>query len=222
MNINGTIMGYDPGGNKNNGVAFFTYENSILKKSKIDTIVTAEYVIKHARCFPNLLAIGIDTLTCWSTGESGWRPADRCLKKRHPEVTKSILAPNSLYGAMAINGMAVLIKLRKYYPSLCITETHPKVLYHALTGQKYDYERNRQKMDKLLTDKLETTRIPENEHEWDATISVYAALQGMRGNWTIDLHTLPPSENEQLIKPCGETHYWWPKSNQPKSSPCNS
>ena len=56
--------------------------------------------------------IGVNTLTAWSTGRAGWRPADRWLRYRYPEVRNSVASPNSLFGSMALNGMSVLMSLR--------------------------------------------------------------------------------------------------------------
>ena len=51
------------------------------------------------------------------------------------------MAPNSLYGAMAIGGMALAFRLREKWPELELNETHPKVLLHALGGPRYEQKR---------------------------------------------------------------------------------
>jgi len=111
---------------------------------------------------------------------------------------------------MGLNGMSVLIALRSSRPDLVVTETHPKVLYNALVGEKYNYASNHDAMDRFLSGALSTEITTNNDHEWDAVVSVYAVLQGLKGEWETDLHLLPCSENERLIQPCGETNYWWP------------
>ena len=211
MKITGTIIGYDPGGNSNHGVAFFTYDNGKLISHDICTLATANEVIEQSKNYNNIIAIGIDTLTCWSTGHSGWRPADRWLKNKYHNITNSIASANSLFGSMGINGMSVLISIRENNPDIKITETHPKVLYYALTNEQYDYKSNHVVMDSLLSDTLKTKVTTNNDHEWDATISVHAAINGMLGIWETDLHQLDLSENEKLITPCGKTNYWWPQ-----------
>lgn len=211
MNLTGTILGYDPGGNSSHGVAFFSYENGHLINSKIATLKTANDVMEEAGRVKDLIAVGIDTLTCWSSGPSGWRPADRWLKHRYTHITNSIASANSLFGAMGLNGMSVLIALRGAKPDLVVTETHPKVLYNALVSEKYDYSSNQKAMDRVLSQLFSTVITTDNDHEWDAALSVYAVLQGLKGKWKTDLHDLPCSENERLIRPCGETHYWWPE-----------
>ena len=211
MTITGTIIGYDPGGNGKHGVAFFTYNDSQLIAHKICTFTNANEVIEQSKKHENIIAIGIDTLTCWATGDSGWRPADRWLRNKYQNITNSITSPNSLYGSMCINGMSVLISMRKNNPNLIITETHPKVLYYALTNNPYDYKNNQTSMDSFLSKELKTQINTNDDHQWDAAISVYAAVNGVLGRWKRDLHQLAPLNNEKLILPCGDTNYWWPE-----------
>jgi hypothetical protein len=78
------------------------------------------------------LSIGIDTLTMLSTGDSGWRPADRLLRAQYPDVRNSVVNPNYLKGSMALSGLAVSHELRNEFTDIAIIETHPKVLYFEL------------------------------------------------------------------------------------------
>jgi len=204
-------MGYDPGGNSKHGVAIFSYKNGTLTSHEIHTMATAYEIIEHTKKYSNIIAIGIDTLTCWSTGDSGWRPADRWLKSQYHNRTNSVVSANSLFGSMGINGMSVLISMRENNPDIHITETHPKVLYYALANKHYDYSINHVTMDTLLSNMLETKITTKNDHEWDAVISVYSALKGILGEWKTDLHQINLLQNEELITPCGKTNYWWPE-----------
>jgi hypothetical protein len=140
MTISGTIIGYDPGGNGNHGFAKLVVEKGIVREAKTETLQTTEQVLQVVEGETSLIGLGIDTLTCWSTGKSGWRPADRWLRKSYIEVQKSVISPNGLYGSMVLNGMAVLVLLRTHQPDLFITETHPKILFWFLTHERYDYE----------------------------------------------------------------------------------
>ena len=152
----------------------------------------------------------MDTLTCWSTGGGGWRPADRWLRQTCPEVINSIMSPNRLCGSMSLNGMTVLIILREKKPDLFITETHPKVLLRHITGEKYDYENRKDFMNKKLAEIFGLKIAPANEHEFDALISAHASLKGITRQWTHDLHQEKVDEGERIVTPCGETHYFWP------------
>lgn len=210
MNLTGTILGYDPGGNLNHGVALLSFEEGRLVNKRFTTLRDANEVIEEALSVHDLMAIGIDTLTCWNTGISGWRPADRWLKQQYKQITHSISSANSLYGSMCLNGMSVLIALREAKPNLIVSETHPKVIYYALAGEKYDYSASQETMDRFLSELFLTVIKTSNDHEWDATVSVYAVIQGLKGEWETDLHSLPSLEGERLIRPCGVTNYWWP------------
>jgi hypothetical protein len=106
---------------------------------------------------------------------------------------------------------SVLIEARKQHCDLFVTETHPKVLYRALFGQKYDYGDNATQMNEALKAKLNVEVRISNDHEWDAAISALAALRGLQGAWKHDLHREHSDEEARLVEPCGETYYFWPE-----------
>lgn len=207
----GIIVGYDPGGNKAHGVAMLVTKAGNVVKVSTSTLETIEQVITLVEGAPSVLGLGIDTLTCWSTGPSGWRPADRWLRSRYQEVADSVMAPNGLRGSMAVSGMALLMAVRPKKPDLSVTEAHPKVLCQFLAKARHDFIARRNFMNDLLAQVLGVSVIPSNEHEWDAAISAFAALEGLSGRWTHDLHRLDTLDGERLLKPCGPTHYWWPE-----------
>jgi hypothetical protein len=208
----GFIVGYDPGGNDAHGVAELRVQDDVPISLETWTEACAEDVMRRVNHAQPLIALGVDTLTCWSSGTSGWRPADRWLRSRYPGVQNSVVTPNGLYGSMALNGMAVLIDARRRQPDLVITETHPKVLYWFQSkGTKYAYKNGHARMIALLAAALGIDVTPKSEHEWDAAISAFAAHEGVDGHWTNDLHSLPTSGDERRIWPCGKTHYFWPE-----------
>jgi hypothetical protein len=209
--LSGLVIGYDPGGNGRHGLAELQIEGGAVTQASTHTMKTVEDVIRFLEARPSIAALGVDTLTCWSTGPSGWRPADRWLRVEYEKVQNSITSPNSLFGSMGLNGMAVLMAARQRYPDLLITETHPKVLYYEVSGEKYDYENAKLLMDTFLANRLGVTVVPANEHEWDAALSAFAALEGLAGRWMNDLHRLAAANGERLITPSGETNYYWPE-----------
>ena len=211
MTLTGTLVGYDPGGNGAHGLAIATYQDGEVIELELSTCRTAEKAIAAICVHENVLGIGIDTLTCWSTGPSGWRPADRWLKNNYPSITNSIASANSLFGSMGLNGMAVLLKLRQTFPGIHVSETHPKVLYFELAQSKYDYGTNSAEMDALLGELLGMRINTGNDHEWDAAVSVYALSCGLKGRWAHDLHRLATQQDESIVEPAGTTSYWWPK-----------
>ena len=211
MSFSGIILGYDPGGNGNHGVAACRFETGIPLEIEISTCESVEDVLSFAEAVENLKAIGIDTLTCWGAGQSGWRPADLILRQHYKSIIHSVTSPNSLAGSMGLNGMSVLIGLRHRDSALVISETHPKVLYFALTGTKYDYVNRHAEMDRLLSSWLNIEVKTKNDHEWDAVVSILAALKGLNGDWHTDLHAISAVGDGRLIRPCGDSNYWWPE-----------
>jgi hypothetical protein len=212
-------LGYDPGGGGAHGVAAIDGEHVVC-----DTLRTAQDAIDwfRERCRDRDTAVlGVDTLTLWSSGPSGWRPADRALRATYQEVANSVTASNSLYGAMPINGAVVMRALGEDNESVTIVETHPKVLYYALTGNVYDYALQANAMIQILTEWIGLGElIVDSEHGWDALVSAYAAREWHNERWTHDLHQLPPRDNEELIPVCGGiARYAWPEAVQPPSLP---
>jgi predicted nuclease with RNAse H fold len=210
--LTGVIVGYDPGGNGAHGVAKLSIRGGQPEFLETITLKTAEDVISYLEDLSTIVAIGVDTLTCWSTGLGAWRPADRWLRNHYVNVRNRIVAPNGLFGAMSLNGMAVLVAARLQFPGIPITETHPKVLYWHLSNQEYDYTSSKVAMDKTLAHALGIDVAPATEHEWDAALSTLAALKGVSGWWTLDLHSLPNVIGERIVSPCGRTNYYWPET----------
>ena len=210
--MTGTVVGYDPGGNCKHGLAQALVRDGEIVSVTTKTLSHAEDVVTSILDFETPLGLGIDTLTCWGTGRSGWRPADRWLRQRYPAVKESMVAPNSLWGAMSVNGMAVLIPVRQARRSIFVTETHPKVLYYALFNQPWDFKgQNISVMNERLSQLLGVDVAPQNEHEWDSAISILGVVRGIRRLWQRDLHALPTDSGERLVQPCGTTAYVWPE-----------
>lgn len=209
-----TVAGYDPGGNGNHGIALLEFDASRITHVWTNTLDTAEEVIQCVVTVPRLEAIGVDTLTCWSTGPSGWRPADRWLRaqERYRDVRKSIVNPNYLQGAMGLNGAATIVAIREVLPDILVTETHPKILHWHFVGRPYQfYDASASSMCKALSRIIGCAAEVRTEHEWDAVISAFVALQGWLGGWTNDLHAKPVDVGrERLVSPCGKTAFFWP------------
>ena len=115
-----------------------------------------------------------------------------------------MIAPNGLYGSMAIGGAALALELRGKWPRIALNETHPKVLYRALTGDAYDrdHQATAGRLGKSWSLNLSKVK---NENEIDAVISAWATRQGLNCGWTDLL-----SANDSLVLPIPGVTYLWP------------
>ena len=205
------IGGYDTGGIRANGVAIL----HLSADGKVEAWVkTCEYVdealewIRHlveVSGEPSLTAVGIDSYLSWSSGPSGWRPMDLLLRERYPAVMNSVLASNSASGSMAIQGMTLAMRIRQLWPETVLNETHPKVLFHALSRQPYLPGRA---MNQWLLEQFNPplTLPIYDEHQWDALLSAWSTWMGTGGHWERNLM----SDAQDLLFPAGEVTYYWP------------
>ena len=221
--MTGTVVGYDPGGNGKHGLAWATVEDGHVVSVATHTHTSAEDVVRSILGSERpLVGLGVDTLTCWSTSAGGWRPADRWLRGFYRHVRNAIVAPNALFGAMSVNGMAVLMAVRQAFPDIFVTETHPKILYYSQFNEPYDYDGpNASVMDGHLSHLLGVCVATRDEHQWDAAISVLPVVRGRRGSWQ-DLHARPTHPNERLVHPCGKTVYMWPENERRSGLPAKA
>jgi len=225
------ILGYDPGGKNANGIALIEISNSVVVDVRLKTCNYVDEVIEWIlgdQKIVQLHGVGIDAFLSWSTGEAGWRSMDNLLKDTYKsefnritsndvsktrKISNSVLSSNSTFGAMAVQGMALAIRLRAIFPNIIINETHPKVLYHAMRSCEkiHDYSNDKTDMDNWLTGKLGIKKSIgcKNDHEWDALISAWATWKGMSGCWKTDL--MDDGEmQDNLIFPAGDVKYYWP------------
>lgn len=203
-----TYLGYDPGGNGSHGVAVVDTACRPARAAvhTADDAQDAVDWITHL-CSTAPDGMGIDTLLSWELGRSGWRGADLALRARYPQVKRSVTSPNSLHGSMSVQGPAVALRLREEWPGLGVTETHPKLLYFALTGKKYEWSRRSDEMTRWLSREFALPPTPiANDHEWDALVSACAAWCGFEGVWKTDLTNLARSP----VSPIARARYFWP------------
>ncbi len=133
---------------------------------------------------PSLTAMGIDSYLSWASGPAGWRPMDLFLRERYPAVMNSVLSSNSASGSMAVQGMALALRLPELWPDTRLNETHPKVLFHALS--RLPYSPGRAMNQWLLEQFNPPLTVPiYDEHQWDALLSAWATWMGMKGSWDV-------------------------------------
>lgn len=166
MDSTGVVIGYDPGGKGAHGLAAVLVKGGRPRSISMRTAGTTEEAVAFVEGTSDVIALGVDTLTCWSTGPAGWRPADRWLRERYRPVANSVASPNHLSGSMVVNGMAFLLAAGQTRPAVFTTETHPKVLLFHLAETKYDYLGRKELMDKALARALGLPVTPANQHEW--------------------------------------------------------
>lgn len=225
-----TVFGYDPGGNGNHGVATLQVEvrrgrvRPVGKLSLVDFACLSD--VTHALdhfASNGKVALGVDTLTRWNSGRSGFRPADDWIREHDPRRMSSVVSPNGMRGSMAVNGAALIRHADTTYPSQIelLTEAHPKVLAGALHPARTDWYRSgrRAKRNSLCA----WFEVPDGEiddqslsgdHAYDAALAALAAYAGLSGKWTKDLHQLNDEDAEcgSSISIAGiEDHFYWPE-----------
>ena len=206
-------LGFDPGGKGAFGCAIVDWGEHSLRTISL-TSVDDVLGWATAKCIESCpVAVGIDTILHWQTSPSGWRGADEFLRHKYRDVFGSVQSSNSAAGSMAVQGVALAIRLRDEWPDIMITETHPKVLWRHVTGEKYPQwnEGGDAHFRRLISAiGLDGSNL-KNDHEFDAAISAWAASESVNGVWTRDLvdirgqHQVNPS-----IFPAGQVSYFWP------------
>lgn len=221
-------LGYDPGGNGKHGVAAICVQADAVVKIELDTVDAASDVLKWFLCQNRIarlgpaVGIGVDTLTYWSGGNSGWRKADIHLRDIYPDVKGSVASANSLYGSMGLNGMFVLRRLRDRNQCLYVTETHPKVLHRALFCEPYAAYPGKRPSDppenamgtkrKKILSKIEKWRSAHNA--WKRMNPRLATVLRLDSKGRADVSTNPESgvsEDAPMAAPSGvpgNDHEW--------------
>jgi hypothetical protein len=198
------FLGFDPGGLRGFGVASLrgTEVNAATVGSVAEAIAWAVRACQQAEP----IAAGIDTMLCWSDGPGGWRPADRSLRDAYPAARSSVMSPNGLYGAMAIGGMALAMRLRQRWPGIVLNETHPKLFGYALRRELHRDEDSAAGIAWFAEySALDLTHVS-GGHALDAVLSAWATREGLSRGWP-DLVVADPA----MIFPVGTVKYLWPE-----------
>jgi predicted nuclease with RNAse H fold len=189
-------IGADPGGKNRFGVAVL-YEDGTFDTWCVSCADDALKYISTAS-----MGLGIDSPLWWSSGLSGDRLADQWLRKTHKIPGGTVQAANSLRGAAIVQGHMLIARARTLYPSLQITEAHPKAIIMALKLDSWQSIANKFALK---------GQNPPTEHERDAVLAAIAAREGFSGRWKRDLGTdRSASEQNPAELWFGKIHYWWP------------
>ncbi len=204
-----TFLGFDPGGENRFGVAMISGPR--IAFNTVSSINEAVDWSVAACGGKEPSAAGIDSILHWGKDRSGFRSADHWLKKEYPDAARSVMAPNSLYGAMTIGGVGLAIELRKHWPQMVLNETHPKVLFRAMTGILYP----RKELSAALTwleqhAQFDLHHTKPSEDEFDAILSAWATREAVAHKWQ---NLAKPDDRH--IYPVAGACYFWPVADKP-------
>jgi hypothetical protein len=144
---------------------------------------------------------GIDSPMWWSAGSSGDRLADQWLLRTYGLRSGTVQAANSLRDAALVQAAVFAEGLRKRYPGLLISETHPKALLLAFKLSEGQF-----------LDRYGYSQAARLEHERDVIISSVAAREGFSGRWPRDLALdRLPAEQDPKTYCLALMHYFWPE-----------
>lgn len=157
------LLGFDPGGSGNFGwcVAIDSQQfptSAVASGLSNDGSSAVQDALSAVPSGEKVAAVGIDAPLYWPI--SGSRDADLSVRAAiktagAPHAAGTVQDVNSLRGACLIQGMLAAIALRERFPSIPITEAHPKALRWLLP---------------------EVARLcGSSEHERDALLSAVAA-----------------------------------------------
>lgn len=203
MSEDGRIwIGADPGGDNNFGVAILLPDGSAHTRC-VSFADEAVDVVCGWLEGSSPAGVGVDAPLWWSSGRSGGRLVDQCLRDDYGLSGGQVQAPNSLRGAALVQGAMFVLRIRERFPKVRVTETHPKALLVALVMTEesgfWDHF------------SVEWSSSQRPEHERDALISAVAAREGFEGRWSRDLSKRRyQSEQDPSASWLGPVHYHWP------------
>ena len=207
------FLGYDPGGDGKHGVAAVRIaEDGSLEVPETDCLRDAADVMRWLRRQANPRALGIDTLLAWSPGgkpgRASGRACDIALRHRYPEHVKSVIAQNSLYSAMTINGIIVAMEAQNL--GLPIVESHPKLLISAANNSDPEMTALCETYHRICQRRTD----PKNaDHEADAVVAAWSVSRHIYRKWTTDLYDIDKNckNSGNLLLPAGEAAFPWPE-----------
>ena len=136
--------------------------------------------------------IGVDAPLWWSSGKGGLRKADQWIRRQYGLHPRNVQAVNSLWGSVLAQGMMFVTRIREVFPSVNISETHPKAVLVALGREPSKVH--------LASIRTMVTLDSKPDHERDAIISAVAAREGFEGRWKRDLAVDRfPSEQNRIL-----------------------
>ena len=192
-------IGADPGGIDKFGLAFLDDSSQL----RCVTVSSVDEAVKSIHASGEPSGIGIDAPLWWSAARGGGRLADERIRKRYRIKSGTVQSANSLRGAALAGGALLASLVRREFPNIGITESHPKALLRALDPK--DDGASFARRFKIPTDWR-------NEHERDAAIAAVCAREGFEGRWQMDLaeqrNGLEQDPKSYWLAPVS---YFWPE-----------
>ena len=193
--MNEVWVGADPGGIGRFGLAFVHVSGRLC----CATVSSVEEAVNRIIQEGMPLGIGIDAPMWWSASPRAWRCADVRLREQY-DLGSTVQSGNSLRGAALIGGMLLASRIREKFPSVRITESHPKALLGAFGW------------DESVFPKAFIRMTWNNEHERDAAIAAVCAREGLEGRWRTDLAKKRDAcEQDPQAYWLAPMHYFWPE-----------
>ena len=208
--FNNYILGFDPGGGGNFGWSICpVVGGQLIPPPQTGLANHAMHAIQSLQqALPNnanILAAGIDAPLLWSN--AGNRNVDGILRgalgalENNPFPIPSVLAVNSLWGSVTVQGVLVAHHVAVAWPGVVLTESHPRALRCLLHAHGQPATVN---MVDQLTAGLD-------DHQLDATlaaVSAWAAIyQNQPGTGWQNLYQQEPG----LVGPFDlDASYWMP------------
>ena len=93
-------------------------------------------------------------------------------------------------------------RLREAFPSVPVTEVHPKALLKVVAKGSW----------KTFSERYRVHAMPATDDARDAIVAAIAAREGLTGRWPHDLATTRlPAEQDPLSYWLAPVHYYWPE-----------
>jgi len=181
------FLGYDPGGKAKNGVAAIRFASDEIVVVSTATVLNASEALSWLSSYASgAQALGIDTLLAWSP--NGGRACDDALRRKYGG--KSIVAQNSLYSAMTLNGAIVARRI-----GLPVYESHPKLLLQSNSEVA---------VHNVYKESITTHGT---DHIGDAIVAAWCAAMGHTRKWTVELYS-DIEDDIELVVP-GARYPWF-------------
>ena len=192
-------VGADPGGKGRFGLAFLCKDGRV----ECATVSSVDEAMEKIKENGNPLGLGVDAPMWWSSREGGGRKVDQRLRDAYGIPPGTVQSVNSLQGAALVGGALLAFRIRQDYPTIRITESHPKALLKACYDDHWEKFANKFKIPSCSW---------RNEHERDAIVAAVCAREGFEERWNSNLtQNRYLSEQNPLDFWLAPIHYYWPE-----------